>query len=185
MSPVCYVGIGSNLGDPVERVRAALRSLAGLGAVRASSLYRTEPLGDPGQPWYCNAVAELATELEPVALLERLQALERAAGRRRTPAGRWAPRELDLDLLLWGERVIDSPGLRIPHPELHRRRFVLAPLAELAPGLRHPELGRSVGELLAGVDDRLRVEKLPPPGVRDARECRRPAADPSRRRSAS
>ena len=107
-----------------------------------------------------NAVAEVQTRLPPLVLLRELQELERAAGR---PAIRahWAPRPLDLDLLLYGRRRVDLPGLQIPHPRMHERRFVLEPLAELAPGIPHPVLGRRISELLAGLDDRLRVEKLP------------------------
>jgi 2-amino-4-hydroxy-6-hydroxymethyldihydropteridine diphosphokinase len=141
-------------------VKRALRALEVLGAVRASSLYRTEPLGPAGQPWYVNAVAELRTRLDPGPLLERLQALERRAGRPLRPL-RWSPRVLDLDLLLCGDLVIQTPRLTLPHPELGRRRFVLEPLAELAPGLREPLQGARVRDLLRGLDDPLRVEKLP------------------------
>lgn len=144
----------------MAQVRWAIARLAGLGTVRASDLYRTEPLGDPGQPWYVNAVAELRTGLPPLQLLHALQELERAAGRPSVRA-RWAPRLLDLDLLLYGRRSVVAPGLRIPHPRMHERRFVLEPLAELAPGIRHPTLGRRISDLLASLDDRLRVEKLP------------------------
>lgn len=150
-------------------MRRALAALGGLGRVRASSLYRTEPLGDPDQPWYVNAVAELRTELPPEALLDALQALERAAGR---PARRrrWAPRVLDLDLLLYDRLVLDTPRLRLPHPELHRRRFVLEPLAELAPALRDPRTGARADELKSGLDDPLGVEKLPPQAVQGTGE---------------
>ena len=128
MSVAAYVGIGANLGDPVGQVRGALDALTALGLARASSLYRTEPLGDPGQPWYVNAVAELRTELSPADLLARLQALEARAGR---PAERapLSPRLLDLDLLLFGDLSSDDPGLVLPHAGLARRRFVLEPLA--------------------------------------------------------
>lgn len=158
MKARAYVGLGANLGNPWAQVQRALIELAAWGPLRASSLYRTEPLGDPGQPWYVNAVAELETDLTPQALLERLQWLERRFGRAACEA-RWAPRLLDLDLLLYGTQVLTGPGLRVPHPGFHRRRFVLEPLAELAPELRDPRTGKSVLELLRGLDDRLRVEK--------------------------
>ena len=159
-----YVGLGANLGDPVRQIETALRELAGWGPLRVSSLYRTEPLGDPTQPWYVNAVAELRGIAEPVSLLARLQALEERAGRRRS-GRRWESRRLDLDLLLVGDLVLDRPGLRLPHPELHRRRFVLEPLVELAPAVRDPRSGRSAGELLEALDDPLRVQKLERPSV--------------------
>ncbi len=160
MSVAAYVGIGANLGDPVRQVRGALDALAALGLARASSLYRTEPLGDPGQPWYVNAVAELRTELSPADLLARLQALEARAGR---PAERapLSPRLLDLDLLLFGDLTSDDPGLVLPHAGLARRRFVLEPLAEIAAGVVDPGSGREIRELLADLEDPLRVEKLP------------------------
>lgn len=144
----------------MAQVRWGIARLAGLGEVRASGLYRTEPLGDPGQPWYVNAVAELRTGIPPLELLQALQELERTAGRPSVRA-RWAPRRLDLDLLLYGHHSVVEPGLRIPHPRMHERRFVLEPLAELAAGILHPVLGRPISDLLAGLDDRLRVEKLP------------------------
>ncbi len=128
-----------------------------------SSLYRSEPLGDPDQPWYVNAVAELRTTLGPVELLEALQALERAAGR---PAAsrreRWAPRVLDLDLLLYGSRRVSTPALTLPHPGWRARRFVLEPLAEIAPGLRDPRTGLPVERLLGDLDDPLRCERMCP-----------------------
>jgi 2-amino-4-hydroxy-6-hydroxymethyldihydropteridine diphosphokinase len=141
----------------VERALDALRTL---GSVRASSLYHSEPLGDPAQPWYVNAVAELRTALSPRDLLEALRRLERAAGRPEERA-RWSPRVLDLDLLLFDAVEIDEPGLVVPHPGLARRRFVLVPLAEIAPEAVDPRSGRSARELLATLDDPLALEKLP------------------------
>ena len=160
MTERAYIGLGANLADPLAQVAAALRELARWGPLRASSLYRTEPLGDPRQPWYINAVAELTLGPPPMELLRSLKRLERRAGR---PAGaaRWAPRILDLDLLLYGNRRIQAPELQVPHPRFHQRRFVLEPLVELAPELRDPRNGRTVRELLAALDDPLRVEKLP------------------------
>lgn len=154
-----FIGIGANLGDPVAQVCEALAALQALGEVRSSSLYRTEPVGDAAQPWYVNAVAELFTALEPRPLLVELQALERRAGR---PAERPrdAPRPLDLDLLLYGDRDLDEPGLRVPHPRFRERRFVLVPLLELAPDLLDPRDGTALAGALAAIPDRPAVERL-------------------------
>jgi 2-amino-4-hydroxy-6-hydroxymethyldihydropteridine diphosphokinase len=146
-------------------VRAAIAELSKWGPLRASSLWRTEPLAQRGsqepQPWYVNAVVELSlpSDTDPQSVLERLHALERAFGRpaRRT---RWAPRCLDLDLLLFGDLALASEKLELPHPGLARRRFVLAPLAELTPDLIAPGQTRTIAALLADLDDPLRVEKL-------------------------
>jgi 2-amino-4-hydroxy-6-hydroxymethyldihydropteridine diphosphokinase len=149
-------------------VRAAIAELEKWGPLRASSLWRSEPLGgDPGQAWYVNAVAEVALDGDPFDCLARLRALEHAAGRPDTRA-RFAPRVLDLDLLLFGRAVVTSAELTVPHPGLSRRRFVLAPLAELAPALVPPGETRSVAELLRDLDDPLRVENLGP-GTEDPR----------------
>jgi 2-amino-4-hydroxy-6-hydroxymethyldihydropteridine diphosphokinase len=160
---VAYVGLGSNLGDSRAEVEVAIAALRRLGPLRASSLYWTEPLGPAEQSWFVNAVVELRTDRPAQGLLAELQALERAAGRR--PAVRWGPRSLDLDLLLYGDAQICEAGLRVPHTELEHRRFVLAPLVELAPRLVDPRSGRTVAELLAALADPLRVEKLPESAV--------------------
>ena len=130
-----------------------------LGPLLASSLYRTEPLGGPDQPWYVNAAALLETELGPEALLGELRAIERTAGRP-TARARWSPRVLELVLLLYDARVLETPVLSLPHPGLAGRRFVLAPLCEIAPEVRDPRSGKSVRELLADLDDPLHVEKI-------------------------
>lgn len=148
-----HVGLGANLGEPERTLAEAVEELGRLDDVavlRRSSLYAAAPLG-PAQPEFRNAVIRLATGRSPESLLAALLEVERAHGRVR--AERWGPRLLDLDILLWGDRVVDTAGLRIPHPELHRRRFVLEPLAELDPGLRHPVLQKTVAELLLGVRD--------------------------------
>lgn len=136
-----FVGLGGNLGDAKRTVLDALASLAELPhsrLVAVSSLYRSAPV-DAGGPDFINAVAELTTDLSPLQLLRALQAIEQAAGRERP--FRNAPRTLDLDLLLFGQRVLDTPALTLPHPRLHLRAFVLQPLLELAPELHHPSLG--------------------------------------------
>jgi len=151
---LAYVGLGSNLNAPVRQVREALIALARLPeteCVARSSLYRNPPLGDARQPDYVNAVAGLSTRLSPHGLLSALQALEAASGRVRVPA-RWAPRTLDLDLLLYGSLELGDGRLTIPHPEMTRRPFVLFPLREIAPDLVVPGRG-PVAELVTGLSD--------------------------------
>ena len=147
-----FVGLGANLGDPQATLKHALAALAALPQteqVAQSSLYRTAPVQASG-PDFINAVAELRTALQPQALLHALQAIESAHGRERPY--RNAPRTLDLDLLLFGQRVVHEPGLEVPHPRLHERAFVLQPLLELAPTLVHPRLGSLLLLLAATVD---------------------------------
>ena len=147
-----FVGLGANLGDPQATLKHALAALAALPQtelVAQSSLYRTAPIQASG-PDFVNAVAELRTVLQPQAWLHALQALESAHGRERPY--RNAPRTLDLDLLLFGQRVVHEPGLEVPHPRLHERAFVLQPLLELAPMLVHPLLGSLQLLLVATVD---------------------------------
>lgn|SRR5574341_1433963 len=144
-----FVGVGTNLGDRWANLALAARHLRGSGVVaivRASRVWDTEPIGPP-QPRYLNAVLELETRLTPRALLALLRKAERSAVRRRD-RGRWSARTLDLDLLLYEDRVIDEPWLLVPHPYIAMRRFVLAPLAELAPELTVPGLDRTVASLL-------------------------------------
>ena len=148
-----YIALGANLGDPPSQLRAALQGLrasAEVDVVAVSGFYRTPPLGPPGQPDYCNAVCAIASGLEPEALLDILQGIENAAGRKRD-GERWGPRILDLDLLHVEGRVSHTPRLTLPHPQLHRRAFVLVPLAQIAPGLSIPGLGL-VADLAAAVD---------------------------------
>lgn len=145
-----YIGLGSNLAEPQAQLRGALAALAELPDSRllaTSSFYASDPLGPADQPRYLNAVAALDTQLAPLALLDALQAIELTQGRVRK-AERWGPRTLDLDILLFGERRLDEPRLRVPHYHMHVRPFVLYPLAELAPDLRLPD-GRALRELLA------------------------------------
>ena len=147
-----YVALGSNLDDPQVQVGRAFNELGHLPdsrLVARSSLYRSRPLGPVSQPDFVNAVAGLLTQLEPAQLLAGLKSLEQRLGRAR-PVVRWGPRRIDLDLLVYGAAVIDEPELRIPHPGIAERAFVLAPLAEIAPDLDVPGLGR-VTSLLARV----------------------------------
>ena len=160
---LAYVGIGSNRDGPAVQVERALAELARLGPLRGSCLYRSEPWGRGDQPWFVNAVAEMACERPARWLFERLQAIERAAGRTRE-GDRWGPRVLDLDLLLFGDQRIDQPDLVVPHPRFAHRRFVLAPLAELAPELEDPVSRQAVRRLLSELDDPGRVEKMRRPG---------------------
>ncbi len=135
---ICFIGLGGNLGEPAATLRDALVALDGLPdtrLLRASRLYRTPAWGVTAQPDFVNAVAIIETTLTPTTLLDQLLRIEREAGRERRADGsdRWGPRTLDLDLLLYGDRVIDTPRLKVPHPHLHERVFVLVPLVEIAP----------------------------------------------------
>lgn len=145
-STIAFVGLGSNLGDSAEVLRAAARALdiaPQTRLLRLSSLYRTPAWGVTEQPDFVNAVAMLETGLSAQHLLAAMFAIEREAGRARRADGsdRWGPRTLDLDLLLYGEAVIDEPGLHVPHPHLHERAFALVPLLEIAPDLVIPRCG--------------------------------------------
>jgi 2-amino-4-hydroxy-6-hydroxymethyldihydropteridine diphosphokinase len=142
-----FVGLGSNLGDRELNLRRALKRLEELGSVRASSFRETDPVGVTDQPKFLNAAAELATELTPRELLERLLAIERDLGRERAGEARGGPRVIDLDLLVYGNEAIDEPGLTVPHPRLADRRFVLEPLFELNEDLTLPD-GSRVRDLL-------------------------------------
>jgi len=147
------LGLGSNLGDRRAHLEAAIGGLRRLGEVLAVSAFReTAPQGGPPQPPYLNAAVVLETARTPGELLAATREIEAAAGRERTV--RWGPRTLDVDLLLCDDRIVDEPGLRVPHPRLAERLFVLEPLAEIAPRWVVPGLGRTVEELLADVRDR-------------------------------
>jgi 2-amino-4-hydroxy-6-hydroxymethyldihydropteridine diphosphokinase len=152
----CYVALGSNLGNPAQTIDDAIDAMAALrgSLLKAiSSLYRTAPIGLKHQPDFINAVVAIDTRLGPRELLDELFALEARFGRVREPGSlRNAPRTLDLDLLLHGETVQDDPELTLPHPRMHERAFVLAPLAEIAPNLHVPGRG-PIGDLLAACAD--------------------------------
>lgn len=151
---VAYVALGSNLGDRRANLDGAVRALGDHPAItvrRVSAWIETAPVGGPpGQGKYLNGAAEIETDLSPHELLAALQAVERQFGRTRSIPN--APRTLDLDLLLYDELVVDEPTLRIPHPHMARRRFVLKPLAEIVPNVRHPKEGATIAELLARLE---------------------------------
>jgi len=153
--PTAYIGLGSNLGDREATIRAAvdrLRAHPQIEVTAESTLIETAPVGGPaGQPTFLNGAAALETDLRPHALLRVLKGIERDLGRR--PRERWGPREIDLDVLLYGEKVIETSRLTVPHPRLSERRFVLAPLAEIAPHARDPATGRTVRELLESLSE--------------------------------
>lgn len=146
----CFIGLGSNLEDPVNQIETAFQELAALEScslLNTSSLYRSAPVGPQDQPDFVNAVAELATALEPHALLDQLQALEHA--HQRTRERHWGPRTLDLDLLLYGSEQINTARLTVPHRYIKQRSFVLYPLSEIAPDLEFPDLEFPDGTLLS------------------------------------
>jgi 2-amino-4-hydroxy-6-hydroxymethyldihydropteridine diphosphokinase len=146
MAVLAYIGLGSNLGDRRAMIDGALERLR---PRRVSAVVETDPWGRVDQPRFLNAVAEIETDLEPGALLDRLLGVERDLGRVRDE--KWGPRTIDLDLLLYGDRRVSSESLSVPHPRLHERRFVLEGLAELCPERRVPGLDRTVRELLERV----------------------------------
>ncbi len=155
-----YIGLGSNLQLPVEQLQRAFEELArlpGCHLTGRSTLYESRPVGPPGQPDYVNAVARILTRLAPLPLLHELRGIERA--HQRVRGERWGPRTLDLDLLLYGQSTIETTELRIPHPRLHQRSFVLYPLYEISPALHIPGRG-ALSELIAD---------CPPDGLRPVR----------------
>ena len=155
-----YLALGSNLGDRLAQLRAAVRELSSsaITPTRISSIYETEPVDYLDQPWFLNCVVEAETALAPAALLDALSAIEIKMGRERTIAK--GPRSIDLDMLLYDSETIATPRLQVPHPRLHLRRFVLVPLAELAPNLTHPAWSGTVSQLLATVQDRSEVRRI-------------------------
>jgi 2-amino-4-hydroxy-6-hydroxymethyldihydropteridine diphosphokinase len=154
----CFIGLGSNSGDRIAYLRGAvteLRAMLDLDVRRTSGIYETEPVGKKDQPDFLNAAVEVWTNLRPATLLLRLKQVEQRLGR--TPAERWGPREIDLDLLFWGDQMLTGPPVDVPHPEARHRRFVLAPLAEIAPLATDPRTGRRFIDLLAACPGQERV----------------------------
>ncbi|TVQ56398.1 MAG: 2-amino-4-hydroxy-6-hydroxymethyldihydropteridine diphosphokinase [Phycisphaerales bacterium] len=154
---VASIALGSNLGDRAANLRGAVEALnqhEAIEVLRVSDFLETEPMGAPGQGPYLNAAMKAVTALEPRELLEVCLAIERQFGRIRDQEIRWGPRTLDLDLLLYGEQIIDEPGLTVPHPHLHERRFVLEPLMMIGPELVHPIRNETVAEMWSRLTDR-------------------------------
>ncbi len=159
--PVVYLSLGSNVGDREANLRAAIDALPprGVHVKQLSSIYETEPVDYLGQPWFLNCVVEAQTELTPQALLQALRSIESQLGSQKQFAR--GPRKIDLDILLYGSETINTPELQIPHPRMHLRRFVLAPLAEIAPGLKHPSWPGTAAEMLQSLADPSQVKRTP------------------------
>jgi len=159
MRETAYLSLGSNVGDRAANLRAAVAQLDAAGRLlTVSALYETQPVDVPGQPWFLNCVAAMETDKTPRELLQFALQAEAAMGRLRMEEK--GPRKIDIDVVLFGDRVVDEPGLKIPHPAMHRRRFVLEPLAEIAPEARHPVLGKTARELLAALEGGQTVRRL-------------------------
>lgn len=158
---VCFIGIGSNVADPVANCMKSIGRISQFSHIRItkrSSLYRTEPVGLREQEWFVNGVIEIKTKYTATTLLKVLQQMENDMGRIRKE--RWGPRTIDLDILFYGQEVIKEKDLSVPHPELHKRRFVLIPMYEIAPYVIHPAFGISIKGLLSRLQDESRVEVL-------------------------
>ena len=160
-SIICFIGLGSNVGDPVLNCLESIKRISLFGHIRISnqsSLYRTEPVGLKEQEWFVNGVIEIKTKYKASTLLKILQQVEDDMGRIR--GEKWGPRTIDLDILFYGQEIIKEKNLLIPHPELHKRRFVLIPMSEIAPYVIHPAFGISVKGLLSRLQDESRVQIL-------------------------
>ena len=158
-----FIGIGSNLGDRRANCREAKERIQGLPntrVVKESSLYESEPHGD-AKTWFGNSVVEVETELGATDLLKKLKAIEETMGRKRVKGKRWGSRIIDLDILFYNNEIIEKRNLKVPHPRLPGRRFVLVPLSELAPQFVHPALNATVSELLATIKDPKKVHLMP------------------------
>ena len=160
MDDIVYLSLGSNLGDRERNLTEAIRALEGVGEVKAvSSFYETEPVDFADQAWFLNCALAMESSASPERMMAELLHLERKMGRERM---QWkGPRTIDIDILMFGERIVDSLDLKIPHPAMHRRRFVLAPLADIAAEARHPVMNRTVSELLAELPVGQMVRKVP------------------------
>jgi len=154
-----YISLGSNVGDRSANLRGTTERLGEVGLVKAKSgFYETEPVELRDQPWFLNSVVALDTNLTPVELLKKVLAIEHEMGRIRTRDK--GPRSIDIDILLFGDQLIEERGLKIPHPAMHQRRFVLEPLAEIAPEVVHPQLRKTARELLAALPAGQAVHRL-------------------------
>lgn len=160
--PVAWLGLGANLGECKKTLRKAVLALVrhGFRLEACSSLYRTEPWGLPGQPDFLNCVVMGTWNLPPAQMLETILQVEKELGRERREGERWGPRIIDIDLLAAGDTLLDTEILTLPHPRLGERRFVLAPLAEIAPGWRHPLTGQTTLEMLKHCPDQGRTDRL-------------------------
>ena len=159
---IVYLSLGSNVGDRATNLHAAIAALtpAGVRVDRVSSIYETEPVDYQDQPWFLNCVLEAETDMQPQPLLQALRAIESQMGSKKEFAK--GPRKIDLDILLYGSETIDTPELQIPHPRMLLRRFVLAPLAELVPTLKHPTWNATAAELLGQCSDKSVVRPFSP-----------------------
>lgn len=158
---IAYIGIGSNLGDKVKNCREAVERIAvaeEIELIGRSSLYRSEPWGNENQDWFVNAAIAIKTSLDPEGLLEHLRKVEEQLLKKKEE--RWGPRTIDLDILFFNDQVILTPGITVPHPFLHLRKFVLVPLQEICPDFIHPQRGLSVTELLERTGDEKEVVAL-------------------------
>jgi 2-amino-4-hydroxy-6-hydroxymethyldihydropteridine diphosphokinase len=157
---IVFLSLGSNVGDREKNLRGAIAALPDLGVQvkKVSSIYETEPVDLLEQPWFLNCVVEGETAVLPVALLRELRELERSMGSKKLVAS--GPRLIDLDILVYGGQTIDSPELQVPHARMHLRRFVLAPLVEIAPEFKHPSWSGTATQLLNGLSDNSLVKKL-------------------------
>jgi 2-amino-4-hydroxy-6-hydroxymethyldihydropteridine diphosphokinase len=179
-----FIGLGANVGDRRASIEAAILAMSAhprIEVVRCTGLVETAPWGVADQPAFLNAVAEVRTTLDPRELLRSLKCMECELGR--TPGPRWGPREIDLDILLYGDRVIDDPLLTIPHPELAARPFVLSQLIELDPGLVHPGLGRLLTSIAAGAGEPDRADGATGPGGVAASTSREPFLNPATKKN--
>jgi 2-amino-4-hydroxy-6-hydroxymethyldihydropteridine diphosphokinase len=161
MSNKAYIGVGSNLGSAITNCRQAIALLTDhpkIKVISRSSFYETEPVGPQDQNWFVNAVVEVETSLEPLALLDALLAIEVEMGR--ISDEKWGPRIIDLDILLYGNLILKNYRLEIPHPEMIHRRFVLAPLAELTPNLIHPTANKTIQQHLSELPEDKKVVRL-------------------------
>lgn len=158
--PTAYLGLGSNKGERISFIETAITEIAGIEKtklIRTSSVYETEPWGIKGQDDYLNSAAEIRTDLSAEELLRALKGIESRIGR--TVTAKWSEREIDIDLLFYGNDVLNNETIHVPHAEIENRKFVLIPMNELAPDLIHPVLNRSISELLLETSDDLKVMK--------------------------